>query len=495
MIKNKEIRKVSLPIRNNLFLLDNNTQKKPITYFRNNEITFKPYKEKANEDFQNTNFNFLKNFKLKNPTTLKDKNKNKNFNFIKREKKKSLEINFIDLNNSSDLKIQKFEFLPKIAYRTRHLISKSQINFNSILSENNNFNKKNSIKAAKNSSVPKSKQSRRVVFTKCVNDNENFEIFGKSQEINKFLGKEDINNCYNNSTLKSYLSLNYNQKNNNLANAFGNNNNVKNQFQNIGDAFFNKNENLKNNNLSILAIDANNNVDSEASLLVQNNNNCRNQVILLNNKNKNCKEEYIQIQENIFSNYTNINSDMKENPENKSINNNNSNSNIWPNLDKTPIKPKKIKTHFRNLSTNIKTLDLNCIGIYDKIPNASTDRIDLFENEISKKTESKESSINQNYYENNINNTKNDFYKEKYLIENCNLNIHETFFPYKVDFLKENSNNKNTLYRKSIINSSCNASTNTNFFKKKLKDVNNLFNIGQQTEKLHLYCKQKAEFR
>lgn len=505
MTSRKEVKKINLTIPKNIFLLDGNKLK--------NHFKIKQ-SEKEKEETENSNFHFFKNFKLKNPKNLKE-NYSKNNYFIKRKKTKSLEINFLNLNNENDLPVEKYENLPKIETKakTKHVMSKSQINFKSILSENNNLivdnNSNNNVNKNLNFvdavdeklSAPKSKQSKRVVFTKCVsNQNNNFNFYGKNEEYNdnnnngnninkKFIIKADsfssnlnsnANNKYNNPILKSYLTGNSNNyiPNNRILN---NINSIKSNINLL------QKDNINNNlNLYSTHIDEANEIcifEASPQTLNYTNNNYDN-----NNNN-------IKIKANLYNNYIK-NSNLKENTENNSINNiNNSHSNLSPNLERTPIKPKNnLKTHFRNLSTNIKSLDLNFNGIHEKAPNASTDRTDICTNIISKKISNKSQNSNSNNssiddnnkdfinfenisirnYNNNYNNQE-----QEIIIKTSNLIIQENSFPYSFNFLKQNSGNKinnidyNLIKKNSIINPTCNPSTgtNTNLFKQRRKDV------------------------
>lgn len=502
MRSHNEIKKVNLTIPKNFFLFDSNKQK--------NQIKNHTNKEKEDQDLQSSNFHFFKNFKIKNPVTLKENNKIINQR-VKRQKTSSFEINFFDININNQLTTEKYENLPKIKNKTNHVMSKSQINFKSILSDSNNLigNRKynsSTILCAKagneKTSAPLSKQSKRVVFTKCVDERNNYNIFGKRDENEKqsieaaCISNNNDNGSFNyNGNIKNYLSIPSNISNNNfLVDIKNNNNNNRNNFNKYENDYFDEAK-------SDLA-------GAEASLQMPNNNS-RNQVNFLNISTIN-NENNIQMQESVLGNLVNIDSSKKEKLENNhSINVNNSNSNLSPNLDQSSIKPRKIKSHFRNLSTNIKILDLNLKGIYDKIPDASTDRTKLYENKISKnltkdKTHKSYSNDNSLSEDSNKKITIRNEIEGQTITKNPHMNIQEKSIPYTVDFLNENRSRikeYNSLsiipsMRKSIISSFCNASTSTNTdFQKRAKDVKNLFNIGQQTKKLHLHFKQKAKFR
>jgi len=479
--RHEKEKRVKLTIPKNLILFENSKN----SHNKNKNLNEKQKDDqKENEEFRNLHFHFFKKFKLKSPLNMKENNKNSHF--IKREKTKSLEINFLTIDNEKGSTVEKYENLPQIDYKTKtkHLISKSQINFKTILSpennENNNSNCTNKYRANfvvdKKLSSPDSKNSKRVIFTKCAaNENSNFIFMGKSEDNKKFGNKAETNhfNCNNNSSnnnnsiIKNHFSMNSSINNINC------NKENKNDI-NIYDYSI-QNQNFQNNNINIYNI-------CEMPLEADSNN--------VNNSG-----DYIQIQESQFCNYAKKDSNKRNsNQLNNSINNaNNSNSNVSQYLEKTPIKSKKIlKTHFKNFSTHVKNLDLNFNGIYDKISNPSTYRTNFYEEIISKKISNKLQkfgcdennqidfyNINEITNLNSYMNNKNNYYKEEQemMIRTSNSNIKRNLVPYN-DFENENniSNCNNFTIRKSIINSSCKgnpntgsagASTQMNFFKQR----------------------------
>lgn len=498
----KEIKNVDLKIPNNFFLLDSKQQNIKNKNLNNKNNNIKLDKDRHNDQYQNFNFNLFKNFRSKNPVSLKIKNKS---NPKEKGNTKSFEIKFLDLNNENDLKIENLDnYLPKIYNKTKHIMSKSQINFNSILPQNDNFNKKKFNNDDKNNSSTFSKQSKRVVFTKCVNKNENINYFGNFQDQQLSVAGYNLNNLINKNQIRKLSP----EGNKSISNS------KKNLEENlIGNPFLDEKHTskifFKKNYPGNLDIEISN--EDSNSLYKRDNNN---QINLISNNNsiqtnKHIINQYNYFPENVFNNYSrDLNVNKKENSlEKYSINNNNTNSNASPNIDKTPIKPKRIKAHYRNFSTNTKSIDLNFKGMYDKHSNAFTDRTDNCENIIPKKLTSNpqntygsnQSIINLDFFKDEEENGSKDIipnYK-KDLYEKTKFNIKETFMPYTVDYINDNiyKRNNSILIGNSYINQSCNASTNTNFFKKKIEDVKNLFNIGKQTKKLHLYIKQEITFR
>jgi len=434
MFAHKEIKNVNLTIQKNSSYLETNKSKIPAKSTNNRENLFKLNKQNNCEANKISDFNFYNKINLKNPVALKEQNIKGKKDAVKNI---SFENKIIELFNENDFPLEKFESLPKIINNSKHAMSKSQFNFKSYLSESKNF--QNNFNKEIDHIESKIKDSKRVVFTRCVNylnNNNNNNIFFKSkekkldrQEENITIEHDNLSNL-NNKKLGSVVHI----SNHDLfyeINKFKfpfNKKEVKETFNN-------------NNNSNTLNI---------------NQNQLKRNSISLSNSSKN--NLIINFETNSLLKNIMFSSSQKENQEinNSSINYNNSNSNMSLCFSKTPIKPKNLnRIYHRNFSTNFKFLDTNLDTIYDKSPQ-ERNNMDFEKKSSGKissqKTISSNYSLNENY--NNFN--------ENELLKTSKFNLNDNIF---LDFHDAEKT------KKEIDKQNCNASTNTNFFNR-MKNVN-----------------------
>jgi len=335
------------------------------------------------------------------------------------------------------------------------------------------------LKTDKKSSFSKSKDNKRVVFSRCVN-NVNNNLLNKTEEKKLFY------KIYNNYVNKNLLI-------NNNTNIHDTNDFIKNKI-NVYNLPFNKvnDDSLAylNNNNDYFHFSNNNDILNFKNSYSRNNS----QIFNNNISNNNLISNYDT--NNGQNNNSNYNSFKKENLENNSMTANNSSSYITNNPDKTPIKSKNNKTNYINISTNVKCLDFNLNNNFTKSPKNILDKSQIFgkinlyklnnnnlsNNKLNLNLNNLNNNSNSN--RNNINNNNNIYLKnqksvssdcsfntyynninENELIKTTRINNNENIF--SDDLLKE----KPEISEQKANYPNCNASTNTNFFIKKKKDV------------------------